>query len=145
MKKTIFILAILTVLLFTGCDAMLEIFYPELTDSNEVTIIISITTTDISNYGYNTNKPLYIELYKTGENPTSNTPVKSVKIYNQFDYTATISVSEGTFDVYIWQDSDDGGSYGGMDFTLSTVPSKTLTGTDNSWSYTATSWTNTGA
>jgi len=142
MKKIIFILAILAVLLLSGCDAMLESFYPEFADDNEVTINISITAGDISAFGYNTNKPLYIELYTNGENPATNSPVRSIKIYNKFDYTAKLYVSEGTYDIYIWQDSNDSGNYNGGDFKLNAFPSITLTGTDDTASYNASNWTN---
>ena len=81
MKKiTLTIIILMVLLLFSGCDAMLEFFYPEYADDNAVNITISITTTDITDYTYDTNIPLYVELYIAGESPAAHTPVRSIEV-----------------------------------------------------------------
>jgi hypothetical protein len=142
MKKIIFILIIIAVLLFSGCDAMLEFFYPDFAAENEVTVNVTITISDITLYNYNTTIPLYIELYKSGETPSANTPVRSILKYNEFGFSTTLFVPEGSYDLYIWQDSDLDGGYSITDFRLDgAVPSKVLSGTEDNWIYNATSWT----
>ncbi|MCK5201760.1 MAG: hypothetical protein KAR21_25580 [Spirochaetales bacterium] len=123
MKKiTLTIIIPVVLLLFSGCDAMLEFFYPEYADDNAVNITISITTGDITDHNYDTTIPLLVELYVSGETPAADAPVRSVELYNKFDnYLCTLFVPAGTYDIWIWQDDNKNGIIDGVDdeFVLS--------------------------
>jgi len=146
MKKITLAIIILTfLLLFSGCDAMLEFFYPEYADDNAVNITISITTTDITNYTYDTNIPLLVELYTPGETPVADVPLRSIELYNKFDnYLCTLFVSAGTYEIWIWQDDNQNGDIDGGEFVLlvdkTTPPVVTFSGTTEKLLYLANSW-----
>ncbi|MDA3937996.1 MAG: hypothetical protein PF693_01625 [Spirochaetia bacterium] len=147
MKKIFFILIILAVLLFSGCDAMLEVFYPEYADDNVVNITISITTGDISNFSYDTNDPLLVELYAAGETPNLNSPFRSIEVYNKFDnYLCPLFVPEGSYDIWIWQDDNNDGNIDTGEFVLNSdiasPPNIIFTGTTGKETYPANNWNN---
>ncbi len=152
MKKITFTVVILAfLLLFSGCDAMLEIFYPEFAEENNVTINISISASDILTLGYSNTKPLLVELYTSGENPDIAsggiaTPIRSMPVFNEPEYTCYFFVPAGTYDIWIWQDTDGSGGLNSNDFILNAndpspgAPSITFTGSEGTESYTANSW-----
>ena len=148
MKKIIFTVIILAVLLlFSGCDAMLEFFYPEFADGNSITIDISISSSDITDHSYDKNIPLYVELYTTGDSPDGDIPFRSIELFNEFDTSTTLFVPEGSYDIWIWQDDNQNGviSPGLGEFTLwdnanTNTPTITFLGTTGEDSYTANFW-----
>jgi len=146
MKKIIFILAILAVLLLSGCDAMLESFYPEFADGNTITINITITDQNKIDFSYDQNIPLFVELYTSGETPEADTPFRSVELFNEFNTTNTFFVPEGSYDIWIWQDDNQDGKITGSlgEFVLaannSTSPNIAFSGTTGKETYDASSW-----
>ncbi len=146
MKKiTMTIIILMVLLLFSGCDAMLEFFYPEYADDNAVNITISITASDMVTNSYDTGGSLLVELYATGESPVGDTPVRSVELYNAFDnYLCTLFVPSGTYKIWIWQDKNQDGNIDGGEFVLdadkTTPPSITFSGTTEKFPYSANLW-----
>ncbi len=151
MKKIILILTVLTVLLFTGCDDMLEVFYPEFADdfngtNNVVAVEYYYNATDMLNNGYNTLEPLKMELYVSGEDPVSSYPVASIDVWGEYSYYFEFFVPQGDYDVWIWQDSDISGTLNTDDFVLydniyGTTPGYSFMGGDEYWYYYGWEWT----
>lgn len=151
MKKIIFILIILAVLLFSGCDAMLEVFYPEFAEdfngtNNLFAVEYYYDANDMLTNGYNTLRPLKVELYHTGEIPGANTPVKTIEVWGEYSYYYEFFVPTGNYDVWIWQDSDP--TPNGLDtgdFVLladiTTPPNHNFTGGEEYWYYFGATWT----
>lgn len=157
MKKIIFILVILAVLLFSGCDAMLEVFYPELTDeildnfnenNNTLVINYSYNAYHMNNYGYDTNIPLKLELYDRdeGDTPASgDKPVRSVKIFGKSVYSHEFHVPAGNYNIWIWQDKYDDGWVGSGDFAFSgnvtgSIPNHEFFGGEEKHVFSAYTW-----
>ena len=147
MKKIIFILIILAVLLFSGCDAMLEVFYPEYADDNQITVYVDITTTEAVLLGYSGDYPLNVEIYKTTEDPFNNSPIRKIELMNRFDhYRCDFLVSTGIYDLWIWQDTNNSGGLNGSDFILTanetgSTPTVIFSSSQGEEGYTATEWT----
>ena len=152
MKKIIFVLVILAVLLFSGCDAMLEVFYPEFADdfsetNNLFAVEYYYSQDDMSNYLFNTSKPLKIELYKHGETPEADEPFDSIEVLGEYSYYYEFFVPAGYYDVWIWQDSDitnNGLDFG--DFILEAdkiaAPCYEFLDGEESWYYYGSNWSN---
>ncbi len=125
MKKTILLMVISTaLLLLSGCDAMLEVFYPEYKDNYDGNNILTVeyslnnlTAQEIIDLDLN-NNPLKVELYQEGNTPVSDQPVHTIEVFGEASYWYDFSVSSGSFDVWIWQDSDKNGSLESGDFIL---------------------------
>jgi len=148
MKKITLIIIILTVLfIFSGCDAMLEFFYPEYAEGNSVTIDISISSSDITDYTYDKNIPLYVELYTEGESPVNDVPFRTVELFNEFETSTTLFVPEGSYDIWIWQDDNQNKEIdsGSGEFVLAddkgTIPTIIFSSTSGEETYVANSWT----
>jgi len=146
MKKITLIIIILTVLfIFSGCDAMLEFFYPEYADDNAVNITITITASDMGTNSYDTDGSLLVELYTVGDSPVSDIPVRSVEVYNAFDnYLCSLYVPAGTYEIWLWQDKNQNGNIDSGEFVLdadtTSPPGVTFSGTTGKESYSANSW-----
>lgn len=146
MKKTIFlVLAAAALLLFSGCDAMLEAFYPEYADNydnnNVLTVeydLNSLTAQEIINLDLN-NKPIKVELYISGQTPTADTPVDSIEVYGKASYWFDFYVPAGSYDIWIWQDSAGAVGLDNGDFVLqddkTAVPSFFFSGTSGQYEY----------
>ena len=144
MKKIIFTVIILAVLLlFSGCDAMLEFFYPEFAENNVVIIDIEVTLEDLlTNPGYSS-EPLRVEIYELGEYPIANIPLRSSLVYDDPNTQRSFfDIPEGSYEIWIWQDTNASGSLNTNDFMLSDfyVPTFTLTGSDDEYNFLATEW-----
>ncbi|MCF6335441.1 MAG: hypothetical protein L3J12_06845 [Spirochaetales bacterium] len=152
MKKIILILTVLAVLLFSGCDDMLEVFYPEFADNfNGTNNIIAVeyyyNATDMLANGYNTLEPLKIEIYKSGETPSNSTPFDYIEVWGEYSYYYEFFVPQGDYDVWIWQDSDvTPNGYDSGDFILNDningiTPTYSFVGGDEYWYYYGWEWT----
>lgn len=127
MKKIILILVILAVLLFSGCDGMLEVFYPELTDeilenyseeNNFLTIEYLIDSATLSTL-YDSSIPVKMEIYLNNESPNSgNIPFRTISIYGEYWYKHEFFVPAGNYDIWIWQDGNGDGGIDNGDFVL---------------------------
>ncbi len=153
MKKIILILTVLTVLLFTGCDDMLEVFYPEFADDyNSTNNILGVeyyyTVNDIiTNNTFNSLKPLMMELYNNGETPEFDIPVASIEVWGEYSYYFEFFVPQGSYDVWIWQDTNESGQFDSGDFVLDddingVVPNYYFSGGDEYMSIYRDTWTN---
>ena len=147
MKKITLKVIILAVLvLFSGCDAMLEFFYPEFADGNSVTIDISISSSDITDYSYDKNIPLFVELYTEGESPVNDVPFRTVELFNEFDTSTTLFVPEGSYDIWIWQDDNQNGKIDTLsgEFVLAddkgSIPTLIFLSTSGEEKYIANTW-----
>jgi len=130
MKKTIFLALIAAVLLLlSGCDAMLEAFYPEYADNydnyNVLTVeydLNKLTTQDILDLNLDLNKPIKVEIYHSGDTPVADpgieSPVDSIEVSGEASYWFDFYLPAGSYDVWIWQDSDTSGSLDSGDFVL---------------------------
>ena len=118
MKKIIFVFVILAVLLFSGCDAMLEVFYPEFADdfegNNVLTVDMLFSPLAESILDATPNIPLKVQVYYAVDTPGTNQPVvaKNVNV-SVIDPSKTISLefflAAGTYQVFIWQDKGAAG------------------------------------
>ena len=153
MKKIFFILIILAVLLLSGCDAMLEAFYPEFADNfdgsnNVFAVEYNYTADDMLTNGYQIGTPLKVELYRTGETPNgTNQPIASIEVYDEYSYYYEFFVPSGSYDVWIWQDNYNNGVLGAGDFVLSPdinaiPPNYNFTGSEEYWYYYGSLWDN---
>ena len=147
MKKIIFILVIFAVLLFSGCDAMLEVFYPEFGAKNVLAVEYYYSSQDMIDNGYIIGNPLKIELYSPGDSPDgSSTPVRSVEIFDEASYYHEFFVPAGSYDIWIWQDNDDDGNLqNGNGFVLSpdintTPPNYNFSGDEEYRYYYGSTW-----
>ena len=121
MKKTIFF-AILTAafILLSGCDAMLEVFYPEYADNydnnNVLTVeydLSKLSSQEIVDLDLNHN-PIKVEIFIKGKSPVSDLPVASIDVYGEVSYWFDFYVTSGSYDVWIWQDGDGDGDGDGI-------------------------------
>ena len=142
MKKITFTIIVLAVLLLlSGCDEMLEFFYPEYADDNQLTVYIDITTMDAVLYSYSGIKPLNVEIYETGKTPGANLPVQKIELMNQFDhFRCDFLLSDGSYDIWIWQDSNNSGGLNAGDFILNETPDITFETSIDELEYTASKW-----
>lgn len=128
MKKIIFILIILAVLLFSGCDAMLEVFYPEFADdfngtNNIFAVELYLTAADIFAYGYMGHLPLRVELYNNGFDPSSPAQkIDGIEVYAEYSFYYEFFITTGHYDLWIWQDLDANGFDAGDFVQQVTVP-----------------------
>ncbi len=146
MKKTIFlVLAAAALLLLSGCDAMLEAFYPEYAKNydnyNVLTVeydLNSLTAQQIINLDLN-NKPIKVELYLSGQTPTANVPVDFIEVYGEASYWYDFYVSDGSYDIWIWQDTNGSGKLDTGEFVLkddtTVIPKFFFSGTSGQYEY----------
>ena len=110
MKKIIFILVILAVLLFSGCDAMLEVFYPELkedfSDSNNI-FDIEYQIGDYHRGVMDTaGQPIMMSIYEQGFDPyNEDEPLDTIYFYDDYGLW-TFFVDNMNYDVWIWCNVD---------------------------------------
>jgi hypothetical protein len=103
MKKRIIIIAItvLTLALLSGCDAILEGFFPEFADTNSIDVHVKITTI-VNVY----EKPVIVALipFDGSNNPIKGEIVKEER--NEFDfYVSFDGLPNGKYQVYVWYDA----------------------------------------
>lgn len=101
MKKRIILIAItvLTLALLSGCDAILEGFFPEFADTNSIDVYVQINDT-----------PVVVALipYDDTDNPMAD------KIEKQTWYSTGFNASfdglpEGKYQIYVWYDQNSDG------------------------------------
>ncbi len=127
MKKTVLITIILTaLLLLSGCDAMLEIFYPEFADNYDGNLVLDINYT-ISDFHYGvltgSDQPIKMIIYYPGDSPYSGADPaffdyqENPKIsYEQSDWFTSYLDLNSDYDIWLWCDHDDDGSVSSGDF-----------------------------
>ena len=107
MKKRIILIAItvLTLVLLSGCDAILEGFFPEFADTNSIDVHVQITT------GVNVyDKPVIVALipFDGSDSPIKGEIVKEKR--NEFDfYVSFDGLPNGKYQIYVWYDNWEDG------------------------------------
>ncbi len=133
MKKIIFVLVILAVLLFSGCDAMLEVFYPEFADEYSGNNIFDVDYA-LSDFHYGvlvgSGQPLMISLYYSGDDPmTGDTALETVHFYDRAGLW-TFFPDDQSYDVWIWCDVNNNDIVDTGDFRTTTPVNIDFIGTD---------------
>ena len=154
MKKTIFILILAAAfILLSGCDAMLEVFYPEYADNydnnNVLTVeynLDTLSSQEIVDLNLNDN-PIKVEIFNMGESPVSDLPVASIDVYGEVSYWFDFYVTSGSYDVWIWQDGNGNENWDTGEFVLEadTTDPPSFTFNDDSGDYNyyyGDTWTN---
>lgn len=127
MKKIIFVIVILAVLLFSGCDAMLEVFYPEFADDFNDTNRIFDISYSLSAFHYGvlvgSGKPLQLKLVTNG-NPADAVPLFSPEnFYDPSGWWTYFFDTNVDYDAWLWCDVNGDDILNGGDFR-SAVPIK---------------------
>lgn len=110
MKKIIFILVILAVLLFSGCDAMLEVFYPEFADDYNDTNKISDISYSLSPFHYGvlvgSGEPLQLKLVSNNGAVGDAAILPPINFYGQNGWWTYFFDTTVNYDAYFWCDVD---------------------------------------
>ena len=140
MKKIILILVIFAVLLFSGCDAMLEVFYPEFADdfdgNNVLWVDAYFSQFQIDILDNYPNNPVRFEIYTDIQAPGSDNPVAYTNVsVSAISSLTTIGkeffLADGSYQIFIWQDNNGVGLTGGdNDVYLNPIQNVTLVGSD---------------
>ena len=131
MKKIIFILVILAVLLLSGCDEMLEFFYPDFAEEFNGNNVVDIEY-DIGDYLHghldSSEQPLMMSIYNNEEGP-GNTALGTINFYDKTGW-GTFDVDDGHYDIWIWNDANDNNTLDSGDFSTIIEIDVNFEGTD---------------
>ncbi len=119
MKKIIFVLVILAILLFSGCDEMLEVFYPEFADDYDGNNVFDIDY-KLGDFHYGvlvgSGQPLLISMYNVGDNPMDgDTAIETIHFYDKAGLW-TFFPDDKSYDVWIWCDVNNDDTVNAGDF-----------------------------
>ena len=133
MKKMIFILVILAVLLLSGCDEMLEFFYPDFAEEFNGNNVVDIEY-DIGDYLHghldSSEQPLMMSIYHDGQGPFGgDTALATIYFYDRTGW-GTFYIDDGNYDIWIWNDADDSKALSSGDFNTIIEIDVNFNGTD---------------